>query len=67
MDDDLVGIETGLMRDRLSWVAGGSRELESLGSVEGGTESDLLGLLGLDAFEGCFGGGLGFLGGLFGV
>lgn len=53
-------VETGLMRDRLSWVAGGSRKLKSLGSVEGGAESDLLGLAGLDAFEGCFGGGLGF-------
>lgn len=36
VDDDPVLIETGLVRNRLSWVLSGTGELESLGSVEGG-------------------------------
>lgn len=59
VDDDLVGIESGLMRNRLSWVLGASAELEGLGSVEGGAQSDLASFLRLYALEGGFGCGAG--------
>jgi hypothetical protein len=35
VDDDLVLIETRLVRNGLSWVFGRTRELEGLGSMEG--------------------------------
>lgn len=47
VDDDLVLIETGLMRDRLSWVLGVAGELKGLGSVEGSRETDLSDLVGV--------------------
>jgi hypothetical protein len=39
--DNLVGVETGLMRDRLAGVLGRPRELKGLGTVEGGGSADL--------------------------
>ena len=44
VDDDLVLIETGGVWDGLSWVFWLAGELEGLGSVEGGRETDLAGL-----------------------
>lgn len=41
MDDDLVLIETRLVGERLAVVLRRSRQLQSLGSVEGGRGSDL--------------------------
>lgn len=48
VDDDLVLIETGLMGNRLAWVFWRTGELEGLGSVEGGRETDLADLVGVD-------------------
>jgi hypothetical protein len=48
VDDDLVLIETRLRRNRLSEVLGLSGQLQSLGSVEGGRETDLADLLGVN-------------------
>jgi hypothetical protein len=45
VDDDLVLIETRLRRNRLSGEFGLAGELKSLGSVEGGRETDLADLL----------------------
>jgi hypothetical protein len=45
VDDDLVFIEARLMGNRLSWVFGRPGELEGLGSVEGGRETDLANLV----------------------
>lgn len=47
MHNDLVVVETGLVRDGLARVLGGSRELQSLGEVECGRGTDLAQLLGL--------------------
>lgn len=52
VDDDLVLIEAGLVRDRLARVLGGTREDEGLGAVEGGRVADL-GLLLRVHLEGC--------------
>lgn len=41
VDDDLVLIETGLVRDRLARVLGGARQDEGLGAVEGRRGADL--------------------------
>lgn len=41
VDDDLVLVETGLVRDRLAGVLGGAGDNESLGAVEGGRVADL--------------------------
>jgi hypothetical protein len=43
--DNLVGVETGLMRDRLAGVLGRPRELKGLGTVEGGGSADLARLM----------------------
>jgi hypothetical protein len=48
VDDDLVGIESGLRDDRLSGVLGLTGEMEGLGLVEGRRETDLADLLGVD-------------------
>ena len=48
VDDDLVLIEAWLMGNRLAWVFGSSRELEGLRLVEGGRETDLADLVGVD-------------------
>ena len=48
MHDDLVLIEAGLVRDRLARVLGGTRQLQSLGTVEAGREPDLAGLVGVN-------------------
>ena len=39
VDDDLMGVETRLMRDRLARVFGGARERERLRPVEGGARA----------------------------
>jgi hypothetical protein len=39
--DNLVGVEAGLMRDRLAGVLGRPGELKGLGTVEGGGSADL--------------------------
>lgn len=41
VDNDLVLIETGQVRDRLAGVLGRAGEDESLGAVEGGAQADL--------------------------
>ena len=48
VDDDLVLIEAWLMGNRLAWVFGSPRELEGLRLVEGGRETDLADLVGVD-------------------
>jgi len=48
VDDDLVLIEAGLVRDRLARVLGSPRQLEGLGAVEGGRVADLGLLVGMD-------------------
>lgn len=48
VDDDLVLIETGLVRNRLARVLGSPRQLKSLGAVEGGRVSDLGLLVGVN-------------------
>ena len=48
VDDDLVGIESGLRDDRLSGVFWLTGELEGLGLVEGRRETDLADLVGVD-------------------
>jgi hypothetical protein len=46
--DDLVVVETGLVRDALAGVLGCARQLEGLGAVEGRRLADLARLLGVD-------------------
>jgi hypothetical protein len=41
VNDDLVLIESGLVRDRLARVLGSARQLKSLGKVEGSRVADL--------------------------
>ena len=41
VDDDLVLVHARLMGDRLAVVLGSTRQLQSLGAVEGGRQSDL--------------------------
>lgn len=53
VDDNLVLIQTGLVRDRLSGVLGGSGEDQGLGAVEGGAGSDLGLLVGVGLDEQC--------------
>jgi hypothetical protein len=48
VDDDLVLIETRLVRNRLAWVFWGTGELEGFWSVEGGRLADLSDLVGVD-------------------
>jgi hypothetical protein len=48
VDDDLVLIETWLMRNRLAWVLWGAGKLEGLWLVEGGRKADLANLLGVN-------------------
>jgi hypothetical protein len=48
VDDDLVFIETGNVRDGLAGVLGRSGELESLGAVEGRRKTDFADLMGVD-------------------
>jgi hypothetical protein len=50
VDDDLVLIETRLVRDGLARVLGGARELEGLGAVEGGRETDFADLVRVHLF-----------------
>ena len=45
VDDDLMLVETGLVRNRLTWVLGRAGQLEGLWLVEGGREADLAGLV----------------------
>ncbi len=52
VDDDLVLIEAGLVRDRLARVLGRARQDEGLGAVEGGRSADL-GLLLRVHLRGC--------------
>lgn len=47
MDDDLVLIEAGLVRDALARVLWGAREDKGLWAVEGRRETDLAGLVGV--------------------
>lgn len=54
MDDDLVGIETGFMRDRFAGVFGRAGQLERLGSVEGGAEADFADLFAVDLWRSIF-------------
>ena len=42
-ENDLLGIETGLARDRTARVLGRPGELEGLGAMEGGRGADLAG------------------------
>jgi hypothetical protein len=51
VDDDLVLIETSLMGNGLAWVFWCTRELEGLRLVEGGRETDLADLVGVDLEE----------------
>jgi len=69
VDDDLVLIETGLVRNRLARVLGSPRQLKSLGAVEGGRVSDLGLLVGVNTLEGSLGSllGLSALAGLRGT
>lgn len=48
MNNDLVGIESGLMWDRFAWVFRRAGKLEGLGAMEGGREADFAGFLGVD-------------------
>jgi hypothetical protein len=48
VDDDLVLIEARLMRNALAWVLWCAGELESSWAVEGGRETDLADLVGVD-------------------
>lgn len=48
VDDDLVLIETGRMRNALAWVLWRAREDKGLWAVEGRRETDLAGLVGVD-------------------
>ena len=48
VDDDLVLIEAGLMRNALAWVLWRAREDEGLRAVEGRRETDLAGLVRVD-------------------
>lgn len=54
MDDDLVGVQAGLVGDRLARVLGGARDHEGLWAMEGGSQADLALLLavGLEGREG---------------
>lgn len=61
VDDDLVLIEAGLVRDRLAWVLWCARELEGLRAVEGGRQTDLADLVGVDALQGSLGRSIGLL------
>lgn len=45
VQDDLVEVESGGMRDGDAGVLGGPRQLEGLGAVEGGRGADLAGLV----------------------
>jgi len=51
VDDDLVGVEAGLVVDRLARVLGSTGEREGLRSVEAGVQPDLGGLLAVGASE----------------
>lgn len=51
VDDDLVLIETGLGNDGSTWVLWCTGELEGLRSVEGGRETDLADLVGVNLIE----------------
>jgi hypothetical protein len=53
--DNLVGVETGLMRDRLAGVLGRPRELKGLGTVEGGGSADLARLMRACTLQDCLG------------
>lgn len=50
MDDDLVLVEAGRVRDGLPRVLGGTRQLESLGPAEGGRGPDLARLVGVHLY-----------------
>lgn len=51
VDDNLVLIETGLGNDGSTWVLWCTGELEGLGSAEGGRETDLADLVGVNLIE----------------
>lgn len=51
VDDDLVLIETGLGDDGGTWVLRSTGELKGLRSVEGGRETDLADLVGVNLME----------------
>lgn len=51
VDNDLVLIKTGRMRNRLAGVLGSTRQLEGLGPVEGGRGANLPVLVGVDLKE----------------
>merc|ERR1712093_560732 len=61
VDDDLVLIEAWLMGNRLARVFGSSRELEGLRLVEGGRETDLADLVGVDTLQGSLSSSAGLL------
>lgn len=48
VDDDLVLIQAGLVRNALAGVLGGAREDQGLRAVEGRRETDLAGLVGVN-------------------
>lgn len=48
VDEDLGGIVSRLVVNRLAWVPGSAGELEGLGTVEGGGRDDLLALVRVD-------------------
>merc|ERR1739848_980733 len=61
LDDNLVLIETGQVRDRLAGVLGSTRGDEGLGAVERGAQADLAFLAGAGALESSLGGSVGLL------
>jgi hypothetical protein len=61
VDDDLVLVQAGLVVDGLAVVLGSARQLEGLGAVEGGRQSDLALGLAVGALEDGLGGGAGLL------
>lgn len=48
VDDDLVGVEARLVRDRFAWVFGGAGQLECFGPVEGRAEADFADFFGVN-------------------
>lgn len=61
VDDNLVLIETGLGNDGSTWVLWCTGELEGLGSAEGGRETDLADLVGVNTLQGSLSSGIGLL------
>jgi hypothetical protein len=67
VDNDLVLIKTGRMRNRLAGVLGSTRQLEGLGPVEGSRGANLPVLVGVDTLKSGLGSGLSLLGTLGGL